>query len=144
MVVDVDALIKKARQEFDSSEPVEQDVVLGDRRVTVRARVLDPQAWLDLTAKFPPREDAVRDKRMGYNLYAAVREYPGISLVVDGEEQPLGERWPDVWDVLSAPDKNNVAILVWGKNELEPSQRVVGKVSPGGRARKRRSPGNSA
>lgn len=143
MSIDVDALIAGAKAAFQRVDPVTQDVELGDEIVGVRVWPLSGSEWRDLVVKHPPRPDAVRDRNMGYNLDSVSRVYPRVALVVDDVEQQIGERWADIWDVLSAPDQENVALAIWGLNEFDPRKRVEGKALKGGRKKKRSSPENS-
>lgn len=143
-LVDLDALIAGAKAALEAVEPVTQDVALGDEVVGVRVWPIAGTEWRELTVKHPPRPDAVRDRNMGYNLDAVARVYPRVVLVVDDVEQQVGERWAEIWDVLSAPDQENVALAIWGANEFEPRKRVEGKALTGGRKKKRSSPVSSA
>ncbi|MDR6868449.1 hypothetical protein J2Y69_003065 [Microbacterium resistens] len=148
--MDVDELIAEARQVFETAEPVEQDVLLGTRQVTVRLRPLDGTAWEDLTAQHPPRPRVPRDHDLGYDLKAVLKAFPRVEIVdgdeVDdllrvGEDGQTTNRWPAVVDALAAPDIKNLTVALWGAHEWEHQKRMVaaGKASKGQHAPKRPS-----
>lgn len=149
--MDVAALVAKARESFDTVQPVDQVVLLGDELVTVRFWPISGQEWRKVTAGLPPRGGVVQDMNLGYNLDAAVREYPSVYLVqgddvvkvsdpeprkkpTDPEHRP----WYDVVDALSAPDLKALASAVWGLCEYTPQKRLAaaGKASARGRKKK--------
>jgi hypothetical protein len=149
--MDIAALVAKARESFDSVEPVDQDILMGDEVVTVRFWPVTGSAWRALTAEHPARPKVVMDQNLGYNLDAVTRSYPNVylvqgddvvkvsdplprKLVTDPEKRP----WFDVVDSLSGPDLKNLASAVWGLNEYDPAKRLAhaGKASAGGRKKK--------
>lgn len=137
--MDLKALVAKARQDFDSVEPVEQDVVLAGELVTVRVWPLTGPQWRDLCAKHPNRTDSAFDQALGYNLTAVLADYPRVYLVNGNDVVDAAEDWADICAVLSGPDLKNLELAVWGVNEYDPAQRLVaaGKASAGGRKKKR-------
>lgn len=147
--MDVDALIAKARENFDKVEPVDQEVLLGDDVVTVRFWPVMGTEWTELTTRNPPRKGSVRDQNMGYNADGIVREYPKVFLVQGDDvvnvgelaptpDNPLHRKWDDVVAALSGPDLHHLAIAVWGLNDYDPQKRLktAGKASAGGRKKK--------
>lgn len=145
-MVDIDALIAKARESFDTVEPVDQAVELGGELVTIRLWPLTGTEWRGLTAKHPPREGVVFDQNVGYNLPAVLAEYPKVYAVQGDDVVNVTDKWAGIVEVLSAPDLRNLESAVWGLNEFDPQKRLAaaGKVSAGGRKRKRSSPASSA
>lgn len=145
-MVDVDALIKKARDHFDTVKPVDQDVMFGDEKVTVRLWPVPGPAWRDLTAKHPWREGSTFDQALGYDLDGVLREYPRVYLVAGDEVTDVADRWADLCEALSGPDLKNLAFAVWGLNDYDPAQRLAaaGKASKAGSRKKRGSPSTSA
>lgn len=143
--MDVNALVAKAREKFDTVEAVTQEVLLGDEVVGVRVWPISGPDWRELTAKHPARKDAQFDLNLGYNLDAVVRNYPRVYLVQGDDVQHVeGDEWGSVLDALSGPDLKNIALAVWGQNEFEPQKRLVeaGKALKGGPRKKRSSPAN--
>lgn len=132
-MLDLDALISEARSAFDESEPVTQDVLLGDKAVGVRVWPLDGGEWRDLIAAHPPRPGAAQDAQAGYNVDSVVAVYPRVALVdgddvddmmrvVDGKAV---SRWPDVCATLYGSDRRNLAAAVWGINEYTPAEALA-------------------
>lgn len=146
MTFDIDALIAKARENFDTVKPVDQDVLLGDDVVTVRLWPLTGVAWRELVVNHPVRDGVQHDLALGYDLESVVRAYPRVYLVDGDEVTDVAARWAEVCDVLSAPDLKALSFAVWGLNEYDPSQKLAaaGKASKGGLRKKRSSPANSA
>ncbi len=144
--MDIDALISKAKKQIETAEPVEQEVLLGDKIVTVRIRPLDGQAWTALTAQYPPRPRVPKDHELGYDVHAVLKNFPSVELV-DGDEVDdlirtdddgnTYSKWPDVVGVLGGPDIKNLTIALWGAHEWEHTQRVI---AAGKALRSRRSP----
>lgn len=141
MAIDVAALIAAQKQELDSVQPQTQDVLLGGNIVGVRFWPVSGGVWEELTSKHPPRAGVETDTAIGYNIAGVVRDYPRTYLVVGDDVQPVvGEQWAEVYDVLSGPDKKNLAAVVWGINELDPAEKLAaaGKASAG-KGKKKRS-----
>lgn len=152
--MDIDELLARADEIFEATEPVTQDVLLGEKVIGVRFWPLDPGAWRDLIAGHSPRDGSPQDANAGYNTDAVVPAFPNVALV-DGDDvdnmirrNDKGaevSRWPDVYRRLSSPDKKNLALALWGLHEWAPQQRLVaaGKASSG-REKKPDSPASSA
>ena len=139
MVLDVKALVAKARQDMDSVQHVDQDVMVGDQRVVVRLWPLSGLAWRDLCAAHPNRGASEFDQALGYNLTAVTQSYPRVYAVDGDDVTDLSDDWADICAVLSGPDLKALEYAVWGLNEWEPSQRLAaaGKASAGSRKKKR-------
>ena len=149
--MDIASLVAKARQQFEEAKPAEQGILLGGEVVVARIWPLEGADWRALKAKHPPRikdgEMLASDAAYGFNLDGVVASYPRLVLIQDGAEVPIeAEQWAEVCTVLSGPDLDALAMLVWGKNEYEPQQRLLaaGKALSGERAKKPASPENSA
>lgn len=136
--MDVQALIAKQKQTLDTVKPVDQEVLLAGEVVTVRFWPLAGNAWRDLCAKHPNRDESQFDKALGYNLTAVVADYPRVFLVDGDDVQDVADQWADICAVLSGPDLKNLEYAVWGINEYEPTQALAGKVSAGARRKKQR------
>lgn len=137
--MDIKALVAKARQDMDTVQSADQDVVIGGELVTVRVWPLSGPEWRDLCAKHPNRADSSFDQALGYNLTAVLADYPRVYLVDGDEVTDAREDWADICAVLSGPDLKNLEYAVWGINEYEPAQRLAaaGKASAGSRKKKR-------
>lgn len=149
--MDIAALVADARASFESAEPVDIQVLVGTRAVTVRFEPIDGQAYRALSVQHPPRQGVTTDMNIGYNIDAVVRWYPRVFLV-DGDDvtkvsdslprksptDPEHRPWFDLLDVLEAPDLKNLASVVWGMCEYSPQKRLMraGKASAGGRKKK--------
>lgn len=153
-MVDVAALVSKARAVFEDAKPVDQAVLAGDEALTVRLWPLEGAAWRELKAKFPPRREMVDGKQVlvaadasyGFNLDGVVAAYPRVKLVEDGAEVDVTpEEWASLCSVFAGPSLDALAMTVWGKNEFEPNQRLAaaGKASRAGRRKKPASPASS-
>lgn len=151
--MDLDGLLAEADKVFEAADPVTQDVLLGDRAVTVKLWPLPTGEWRDLIAQHPPRPKSTQDANFGYNVDAVVPDFPNVALLDGGEidymirQDSRGKevsRWPDVVRRLSSPDVGNLAVALWGMHEWTPTQRLAnaGKASSG-RGKKRNSPANS-
>ena len=123
--MNIDELIAKQKTVMDSVNPVDQDVLIGDDILTVRIWPLRGSAWRDLIATHPWREGATFDQQLGYNLDGVVRDYPKVYLVVDGNPENVTERWPELFDVLSAADIKHLGFAMWGLNEFDPANRLT-------------------
>lgn len=140
MAIDVAALIAAQKQELDSVKPLDQEVLLGGEKVTVRLWPLSGKIWRDLCAKHPNRPDSPFDQALGYDLDSLLWDYPKVYLVDGDEVTDVAESWADICAVLSGPDLKNLAYAIWGMNEYDPAQKLAaaGKASAG-KGRKKRS-----
>lgn len=139
MALDVTALVAKAKQDMDTVESVDQDVVIAGEAVTIRLWPLSGGAYRDLCAQHPNRTNSEFDEALGYNLTAVTQSYPRVYTVDGDDVQDVSEQWADICAVLSAPDLKALEYAVWGLNEYEPTTRLAkaGKASAGSRKKKR-------
>jgi hypothetical protein len=137
--MDIKALVAKAKQDLDTVEHVDQDVMIGDAKTTIRLWPLSGIAWRDLCALHPNRTNSEFDEALGYNLTAVTQSYPRVYAVDGDDVTDLAEDWPDVCAVLSGPDLKALEYAIWGINEYDPTQRLAaaGKASAGSRKKKR-------
>lgn len=136
-MIDIDELIEKADAAFDATEPVTQDVLLGDKVVGVRFWPIRGTEWRDLCAAHPPIAKA--HANYGFNPDAVVLAYPKLA-IVDGddvdnlirrdEKGAEVSRWPDMHARLSGADLKNLAIALWGLHEWTPQQRLIAADRP--------------
>jgi len=131
MAIDIDDLIRKEREYHESIEPVDVEVLLGGKVLTVRVPYVYGPKFDDLAAKYPV-ERWQRGNRGPFDLDAVMREHPGV-LLIDGDEQDdmfvirdqaAFYRWPEVYDALSESDKESLQAVIWGLHVLEPGKRV--------------------
>lgn len=129
--------IAKARADFAAAKPTELPVELGGELTQLSFLPLHPDAWVDLTAKNAARPGSTRDKNAGYNVDAVAKVYPVEKITVDGESIDA-ETWKQFVTELSAPNRSNLASVLWGINQLEPARRLeeAGKASAGSRKKK--------
>lgn len=151
-MVDVDALIKKAREQLESVAPVTaaEHVQLGPDIVDVEFVPMRGHEWREFTALKVPRPGAVTDA-LGFNVDEATRDYPRFRIVQDGEVDTLhrGEGkdtryvWADVYDVLdpAAIDTITTSLLSYHLFDPMVAMRSAGKASKG---RRRKSPASPA
>lgn len=150
-MVDVDGLIRRARDSLASARPVTKQLMLGGELVGVRFAPIGGDEWRELTARHLPREGSYFDQNLGYNVDAVTRDYPRFSIVsgddVDDLHRDEGRYiWPDVYALLDAPALEILAQSLWETHQLDPQRRLVeaGKALRGGRASTPSSPENSA
>lgn len=118
-------LIRQAKEEVVEPETGRHTVVIAGTPVELVFTKLEPMEWRDLIAQFPPRDDVVRDRNLGYNFDLAPSGYPvtHVRAVVDGEESSVGEdEWGDIFAQLESPDLFTISTLLWGLHEWEPQQ----------------------
>ena len=148
-MVDVAKLVEKGRGALSQVKPVDQAVMVGDEVVIVRVWALSGVEWRLLKAKFPPRTEqgddgkqkvVAADARYGFDLDGVVAAYPRVK-IVDGEtEQDVTrDEWAAICEVLDGPYLDALAMVIWGKNEFEPNQRLIeaGKALRAGPRKKR-------
>lgn len=129
MGIDLDALLEKARKFHESIEPVEVEVVVGDRAIVVRVPYMMPAEFVELTDRYAPKPGGAVDGWWDGNGLA--RNFPGLVLV-DGEDEDdmfvlrdreAFYRWPEVWDELSSEDRESVRSAIWGLHVYESQKR---------------------
>lgn len=137
--MDLKALVAQAKLDMDSVKHVDQDVMVGDQKVTVRLWPLSGVAWRDLCAMHTNRSTSEFDQALGYNLTAVTQSYPRVYVVAGDDVTDASGDWADICAVLAGPDLKALEYAVWGLNEYEPTQRLAeaGKASAGSRKKKR-------
>ena len=134
-MVDLDALIAKQRNEVEKPKTADVDIVLGGELVSFVASKILPADWQALVARFPG-QGGTHDKTK------LPRAYPADRITLDG--QPVtGEQWSNVWDVLEAPDRDNVNAVMWGLNYYD-AYRELARLGKAAAARQSSSPTNRA
>ncbi|WP_100814361.1 hypothetical protein [Microbacterium lacus] len=111
-------LIEKAR-EYVENRWESLDVVLADEVLKVDIGRISGKVWCDLESTHPPKVQA--DVELGYDRLELPRAYPVERLKLNGEPTTV-ETWQDVYDLLEAEDRTNVAAVVWGINVGEPEE----------------------
>lgn len=125
----LDALIKRVKKHVDERETVTIPVVFENGEdAGLRILPVTSSEWNELTALHPPREEILRDMRMGYDVTATVKAYPNVSLILgetvielSGDE---GSRWPETFDLLDAKSQKRVTFEIWGLHETHPDAAV--------------------
>jgi hypothetical protein len=106
----------------------------SDALVTFAFEKLPGDMWTDLTARNPPRPEALIDLNYGYNLDAVVKaavkaERGGhhFAWQVDGDKNVVltAEQWDQVFDAMYGHDMSAVRDAVWSVNEWQPSQKLA-------------------
>lgn len=128
--LDLEAMIAKQEEYFRSIQPVEVDVIVSERPTKLFVPFVWPSEFSELSDRHPPRLGVPRDVALWFDLDAVTGAYPGITAVVDGEEDDLirlrGQEaaycWPDLYKVLSPEDRQNARMAVWALHVWEPEQ----------------------
>lgn len=138
-MVDLNALVAKAKARVVEAETVTQPVILEGEKVGVRVTSLDPSEWRLYTLQHPPREGVRLDTNAGFDVDAAAREFKGVQLVSGDETVDLGDEWPAIYEKLARQDKQNLAYAVWMIHDSAYIEAVktAGKALPGARKKKR-------
>jgi hypothetical protein len=123
-MVDVKALIAKAREQATTPETVEVETVFAGELTEVQFLTIEGSAWADLTATHPPREGSTYDANVGFNIAGVVKDYPAASVRFAGEAVDAAA-WSDVFSLLDGPTIANCGLAVWGINQLTPHRRIV-------------------
>lgn len=126
-----DDLVKAAQEYYASVGPVEVETMFGDQRATFRIPFMHPTKFNDLADQHPPRRGVAADAALWFNLAAVARNYPGVTLVLGGEEDDLYRVrdkeavyvWPELYDEMPPEDQQNFRMAVWGLHIWEPEQR---------------------
>lgn len=131
-------LIAKARAQVEKPETVDVPVVVGDELVTLTFTKLLGADWIELSRLNAPRAGSQLDQNLGYNVDAVAGAYPADKITVNGEAG-AAEEWAELFSLLDAPARTNVATGLWGLNHYGPAQRAVelGKASRASSKRKR-------
>jgi len=118
-------LIQAAKDEVVEPKTGSHTVAVAGKVIELVFTRLDPMAWRDLVAVFPPRAKVARDMNLGYNYDLVPAGYPvdRIRLLLDGEElETSQDEWRELFGVLESPDLFAISTLLWGMHEWEPQQ----------------------
>lgn len=126
MSFDVDALIRKAKDQVVEPVTGDHEVVIAGELVVFRFTKMEPMGWRELVGAYPPRSGVVRDMNLGYNYDKAPEGFPNVA-VVDGDNVTVldGEQWRALFGMLESPDIFAISTLLWGMHEFDPAQAVV-------------------
>lgn len=124
-------LVAEAAAYYEKVGPVEVETVFGDRPATFRVPFMHPSEFSELADRFAPRPGVAVDMPLWFNLDAVARNYPGVTLVVDGEvddlfrvrEKQAVYVWPELYPHMPPEDQKEFRMAVWGLNVWEPQQR---------------------
>ncbi|MFT4281172.1 hypothetical protein [Microbacterium sp.] len=121
--MNLDERIAKAEQDYDATEPTPLNVEVGGELTELTFLPLWGEDWEDIVATNPPRPGAETDGLVGYNTDAVAKDYPTSKVTVDGEHVDE-EQWRRLMSVLTAPNRKNIASVLYGLNVLQPSQKL--------------------
>jgi len=129
--------IAAARHEIESTEPTALNVEVGGALVALTFRAVTGMEWATLTAVHPPRKGSTLDNNVGFDSDALSAGYPVEKITADGEPV-AAEDWAQLFDVLTAPNIKNIAAVLWGIHQLDPSRRLqeLGKALAGNSKKK--------
>ncbi|MCK2025094.1 hypothetical protein KZC56_02190 [Microbacterium sp. SSW1-47] len=124
-------VIAEAEAYYASVGPVEVETVFGGRAATLRVPFVHPSEFSELADRFAPRPGVAVDLPLWFNLDAVTRNYPGVTLVVDGEVDDLFRVrdkeavyvWPELYPQMPPEDQKEFRMAVWALNVWEPEQR---------------------
>lgn len=116
--------IAKAQAQFAEIQPTVVNVEVGGELTVLTIRPIVGGEWQDIIATHPPRVGADGDETVGYNTDAVAVDYPVEAVTVDGET-PSSEDWREMLSVLSAPNRTNIATILYKLNHLDPAIRLV-------------------
>lgn len=103
------------------------EVALGDALVKLEFTQMDGLGWVDLTNDHPRRKKSATDATLGFNAHSLSRDYPASAITyLDGANsvEVSDAQWHGIFDALSAPDVEMVAVSLWGVNVVDPQNRV--------------------
>lgn len=132
MQIDIDELIRKEREYHESIEPVDVEVVLGGKILTVRVPYVYGPRFDAIADKYPV-ERWQRGNRGHFDLGAVTREHPDV-LLIDGDKQDdmfvlrdrvAVYRWPEVYDALSGEAQETLQAVIWGLHVKMPRDRLA-------------------
>lgn len=116
--------IAKAKAEHSAVEPTKLHVEVGGEDTILTFLPIWGEDWNDIVAVNPPRPGSEGDAAVGYNTDSVANDYPLSAVTVDGES-PEVDDWRALLSVLSAPNRANIATILWRLNKLLPSQKLV-------------------
>lgn len=128
-------LVSEAEAYYASVGPVEVDTVFGEEPATFQVPFMHPTEFEALAEKYPPRPGVAVDLPLWFNIDAVARNYPNVTLVVDGKaddlyrvrEKQAEYVWPELYDRMPPEDRQSFRMAVWGLNVWEPQQRREAK-----------------
>lgn len=129
MSFDLDELLREAEEESKRPKPpVDVDVLLHDRLVTVRVPILSGEDFDAVAGPHCPHIAWRDDLGCWFRLEPVTRSHTGIVLVDGDSKDDLLEkrgddvtyRWPAVYDALGHEDRLNLQATVWGIYVHEP------------------------
>lgn len=129
----LEELIAEANAHYDSIQPVEVDVMLGEMKAKLLVPFIRPNVFSELADHYPPRPGVAADSALWFNISGVTRAYPGVVLVTDDGDDDLfrlREReatyvWAELYEALSPEDAQNVRMAVWALHVWEPQQRQL-------------------
>ena len=132
-------LVAEAEAYYESVGPVEVEAVFGDRPATFQVPFMHPTEFDDLADRDPPRPGIAVDMPLWFNIDQVARNYPNVTLVVDGETDDMYRIqdknavyiWPELYDRMPPEDRQNFRMAVWALNVWEPQQRRDAKLKKG-------------
>lgn len=128
-------LIAEAEEYYARVGPTEVAAVFGESTAMIRVPFIHPRTFDDIAEVHPPRPGVAVDAPLWFNLNAVTRAYPGVTVVVDGEEDDMFRVrdkeavyiWPELFDQMAPEDQANLRMAVWALNVWEPQQRREAK-----------------
>ena len=120
-------LLERQKARLEGIKPLEVEVLLGDRVVTVVMPFLKPHDFHELATRFAPKSP--QEMSFGFGLDETARNYPDIA-IRDGEDEDnllvvrdkaVHYRWPEVYELLNWDDKQSIRAGVWGVYVLDPT-----------------------
>lgn len=124
-------LVAEAEAYYEKVGPVEVETIFGGLAATFRVPFMHPSEFSELADRFPPRPGVAVDMPLWFNLDAVARNYPGVTLVVDGEMDDLFRVrdkeavyvWPELYPQMPPEHQKEFRMAVWALNVWEPEQR---------------------
>lgn len=125
--MDIMELLAKQKDRLEGIKPLEVEILLGDRVVTVVMPFLKPHDFHELATRFAPKSP--QEMSFGFGLDETARNYPDI-VIRDGEDEDnllvvrdkaVHYRWPEVYELLNWDDKQSIRAGVWGVYVLDPT-----------------------
>lgn len=124
-------LVAEAKAHYAEIGPVEVETVFGGLAATFQVPFIHPKEFSELADRFPPRPGVAVDMPLWFNLDAVSKNYPGVTLVVDDDEDDLFRVrdkqavyvWPELYEQMPPEDQKDFRMAVWALNVWEPEQR---------------------
>lgn len=133
----VSELVAEAEAHYAAVGPVEVETLFGESAATFQIPFMHPREFADFADRFPPRPGVAVDVPLWFNIDGVARNYPNVTLVVDGEADDMfrvRDReavyvWPELYDRMPPEDRQSFRMAVWALNVWEPQQRKAAKVA---------------